>query len=183
MKICIFGSSFNPPHIAHGEIVCKLKEMKFDRLLVVPTGNPNHKKLEISTNDRVALVDAFAKQYDVEVSYHEIENNFEYTVESLHYLDFPKDDQIFFTIGGDSVNDLPSWDFFNQLKAMVTFIIFNRSDIKLDDNILAQINYTLVDFIPTDVSSTKLRSEIDQSLIPELVYEQIKKRGLYNIKK
>lgn len=179
MNICIFGSSFNPPHIAHVEIVEGLKAMGFDRTIVVPTGNPNHKKIEISNQDRILLIEQFAKLCDVEVSYHELEHNFEYTVESLNYLNFKQSDKVFFTIGSDSVNTLESWDYFEQLKDMVTFIVVNRPGIEMDSNVLTKINYIELKINTTDISSSQLRTNIDSKYIPQSIYQIIKERKLY----
>lgn len=179
MNICLFGSSFNPPHIAHMQIVEYLKKLNFDKVILVPTGNPNHKKIDIKLTDRIDLVKAFASECQVEVSYHEIENSFEYTVESLEYLNFKSDDNIYFTIGADSLNTLPTWDYFEKLKEMVSFVIFNRQGVELNQDVLKQISYQLIDFTPTDVSSTELRINLQQQLLPKSVYEIIKSRNLY----
>ncbi len=179
MKICLFGSSFNPPHIAHVEIIEELKKQNFDKLLLVPTGKPNHKQIEISNQDRILMTEAIAKQLGVEISLHEIENNFEYTVESLKYLDFAKDDEVYFTIGGDSVNTLKEWDYYQELKAMVTFIVIKRPRIELDQSTLNDINYVLLDLKTTDISSSQLRKNLDSCLIPECVLQIIYEKGLY----
>lgn len=180
MKVCLFGSSFNPPHIAHMQIVQGLKLENFDKLIIVPTGKPNHKQIDISDEMRIEMVKAFARECEVEYSLHEVENQFEYTYQSLEYLDFDDQTKIYFTIGGDSLNALASWDYFEKLKQMVTFVVVNRPGLDLDQNILRQINYQILDCQTTDVSSTALRAKIDKDLIPESVYQVIKKYHLYN---
>lgn len=178
MKICLFGGSFNPPHIAHKQIVMALKKEKFDQLYIVPTGKPNHKQIEISDQDRILLVKAFAKECDVMYSLHEIENNFSYTVESLDFLNLA-DDNIYFTIGGDSVNSLPTWDYFDRLKTMVTFVIINRPGLDLDPNVLSAINYMILDCKTEDVSSTDLRNNLNRELVPAAVLQVIEEHNLY----
>lgn len=180
MKVCIFGSSFNPPHIAHLQIVEGLKAMDFDKVLIVPTGNPNHKKIEITTEQRLALIDEFAKLCQVEVSYHEIENEFAYTVESLDYLNFGQDVQIYFAIGGDSVNTLPSWDYFERLKAMVTFVVIKRPGTPLDETVLEQIDYLDLEIETADISSSQLRANLDSEYIPASIYKIIKNKQMYS---
>lgn len=179
MKICIFGSSFNPPHIGHLQIVAGLKQMDFDQILIVPTGNPNHKKINITTEDRLALISEFSNLCNVEVSLHEIENQFEYTVESLEYLNFNSDVEIYFAIGSDSVNSLPTWDKFDRLKQMVTFVVVNRPGIPMSDEVLQQIKYVYLDIETTDVSSSQLRKQINPNMIPPEVYKIIAERNLY----
>lgn len=179
MKICIFGSSFNPPHIAHVQIVEGLKQLEFDQILVVPTGNPNHKKIEIDTADRILLVREFAKILDVEVSFHEIEHEFAYTIQSLDYLNFDSDQQIYFAIGSDSVNSLPTWDYFERLKTMVTFVVIKRPGIELDQQVLDQIEYIELEIKTADISSSQLRSNLDSKYIPDSIYEIICEKNLY----
>lgn len=180
MKICIFGSSFNPPHIAHMQIVEGLKKMNFDQLLLMPTGLPNHKKIDITNEDRVLLVEAFGKLCDVQVTYHEIENNFRYTVESLQFLNFPKDVEIYFTIGSDSVNTLLTWDFFDELKELVTFVVVKRPGVAMNQEILKQIKYLPLEIETTDISSTKLRADATSEYIPKPIFDIIISKHLYN---
>lgn len=180
MKVCLFGSSFNPPHIAHKQIVEGLKLQNFDKLIIVPTGKPNHKQIDVSDEMRIEMVKAFASECEVEYSLHEIENKFEYTYQSLEYLNFDQQTKIYFTIGGDSLNALESWDYFEKLKLMVTFVVVNRPGLELDENILNQISYQILDCQTTDVSSTALREHIEQDLIPDAVYRVIEKYNLYN---
>lgn len=179
MKICIFGSSFNPPHLGHLQIVEGLKQLDFDRVLIVPTGNPNHKQIEVSTEDRMAMIKEFVNLCKVEVSFHEIENNFAYTVESLAYLNFAPSDQVYFTIGSDSVNSLPTWDYFEQLKSQVIFVVVNRPGVAIDQSVLEQINYLMLDVDTADVSSSQLRKKLDRELIPESIFKVICERHLY----
>lgn len=180
MKICIFGSSFNPPHIAHQEIVLGLKELNFDKLIIVPTGNPNHKKIDICLEDRLNMVDIFAETNNVDVSLHEVENQFAYTYESLQYLNFDSSTEIYFTIGGDSVNDLEKWDYFDKLKKMVTFVIVNRSGYELNVDILEKINYVMLELKTTAISSSELRINLNKKLLQPEIYEYIIAHKLYH---
>lgn len=179
MKICIFGSSFNPPHIAHMQIVEGLKTMNFDQILIVPTGNPNHKKIEITTDQRLALINEFVQICDVDVSFHEIENKFAYTVESLEFLNFDSGVEIYFAIGSDSVNSLPSWDYYERLKEMVTFVVIKRPGIEIDQRVLKQINYVELEIETADISSSQLRANLDRAYIPKSIYNIICEKQLY----
>ena len=45
MKILMFGGAFDPPHKGHISILKKAAEYTdFDKILVIPTGTPTHKK-------------------------------------------------------------------------------------------------------------------------------------------
>lgn len=179
MKICIFGSSFNPPHNGHLQMANHLKRMDFDRVLIVPTGNPNHKQIGISDTHRRNLVLLFQQLTDIEVSFHEMENDFEYTYQSLEYLNFDKDDEIYFALGADSVNTLPTWDYFPELRARLIFIIFNRPGISLDSRVLEQIEYRIMPIEITNVSSTQMRICPASNLIPPSIYAYIIENNLF----
>lgn len=179
MKICIFGSSFNPPHNAHMQIVEGLKKLNFDKLLIVPTGKPNHKHIGISDNNRKLLIEEFAKLCEVEVSYHEMENNFEYTMESLDYLQLDDEWEIYFAIGGDSLNNLRTWDYYEQLINRVAFVVVPRPGEELDQSILKEVNYQLLDVMTDAISSTSLRQHINVEKMPKSIYEVCEKLDLY----
>ncbi len=179
MKICLFGSSFNPPHLAHAQIIEGLKGANFDRLIIVPTGTPNHKQIKIDETKRRELLACFAKEMDVEISFHEVDNKFAYTAQSLDFLDFSTDDKVYFAIGYDSVNTLPSWDHFERLQKMLTFVIIKRPGVVVDEQVLAQIDYQMLDIKTADVSSTQLRLKLDEQLLTPKVYEKIQELKLY----
>jgi len=57
-RIGIFGGTFNPPHIGHTRLAEHfVKELKLDRLLVIPTYQPPHKSADnlASGEDRINM--------------------------------------------------------------------------------------------------------------------------------
>ena len=45
MKICLFGGTFDPPHLGHLLIAQTVfEEENFDKILFIPAYNPPHKK-------------------------------------------------------------------------------------------------------------------------------------------
>ena len=73
MRIALYGGSFNPPHPGHVQAaLCVLRELKPDRLLIVPDRIPPHKELAEDSpppEERLALCRlAFAGLPCVEVS-------------------------------------------------------------------------------------------------------------------
>ncbi len=64
MKLCLFGGTFDPPHVGHLVIAETIQESeRFDRIVFVPASNPPHKEEGISPIEnrlemlRLALVD------------------------------------------------------------------------------------------------------------------------------
>ena len=57
MKICLFGGTFDPPHIGHlliSQTICEVEE--FDKILFIPAYNPPHKKDISPIDHRVKMV-------------------------------------------------------------------------------------------------------------------------------
>ncbi len=56
MKIGLFGGTFNPPHNTHINIVRKATEqLSLDKLIVVPCGDPPHKRCDTDKIERLAM--------------------------------------------------------------------------------------------------------------------------------
>ena len=57
MRICLFGGTFDPPHIGHlliAQTVCEAEQ--FDKILFIPANNPPHKMVNTSLKDRLAML-------------------------------------------------------------------------------------------------------------------------------
>ena len=57
MRICLFGGTFDPPHIGHlliAQTVCEAEH--FDKILFIPANKPPHKKVNTSLDDRLAML-------------------------------------------------------------------------------------------------------------------------------
>ena len=57
MKICIFGGTFDPPHIGHllvAQTVCEAEN--FDKILFMPANKPPHKKNISGVKDRLNML-------------------------------------------------------------------------------------------------------------------------------
>ena len=58
MKICLFGGTFNPPHIGHlliAQTVCE--EENFDKIIFIPANKPPHKSNIASVQHRLAMLE------------------------------------------------------------------------------------------------------------------------------
>ena len=57
MKICLFGGTFDPPHIGHlliAQTVCEAED--FDKILFIPAFTSPHKKSITSVEHRIEMV-------------------------------------------------------------------------------------------------------------------------------
>lgn len=179
----LFGGSFNPPTIAHYEII-KYLSKNYDEVLVLPNGDTYTfaGKVLDSFRHRVNMLNEMIK-YLPNVKVLELENDKEFmgTYHTLRILKHPT-----FVLGADCIPKLHLWKHFDELMEENNFIVFNRgeSEIKnmLNDNIhLSKYlnKFEIVDLKVADVSSTEFRNTLNKDLVSEEVYDYIIKNELY----
>ena len=115
MKICIFGGTFDPPHIGHllvAQTVCEAEN--FDKILFMPANKPPHKKNISRVKDRLNMLNiAIEGNPNFEISDLEIKRGgVSYTIETLKTMKssvVKEDDELFYLIGSDSLLELDTW--------------------------------------------------------------------------
>ena len=92
MKIGSYGGTFNPPHRGHVLAAASaVKELKLERLIVMPAGTPPHKEVPAGNPDgeeRLALARmAFSSVDGAIVSDYEVASaGTDYTIDTLNWL-------------------------------------------------------------------------------------------------
>src|ERR1700744_5144635 len=107
-RICLFGGTFDPIHIAHLRIANEaLKKFSLDSVLFVPAAPPPHKDGTTVTSyeDRFRMVEIACAPYP-SFSASRLEANDEpnYTIDTVERFrkEIGADDQLFFLIGADA---------------------------------------------------------------------------------
>lgn len=175
MNIALFGGSFDPPHIAHEEIVKSLLQVEdIDKLYVVPTYlSPFKDKYHLEPKERLELlIDLFQEFKKVEVSDFEItQNRAVPTIETVRYLQqkySPKN--IYLVIGADNLKSIHLWNNFEELKTSVKFIVVQREGYEVKNDII-RFNTINMDI---DISSSLLRDNFDLKYIPKKIQQKVK---------
>ena len=112
-KIGFFGGSFNPPTLAHFEIVkSALKEFNLDKVIVVPMGDKYEKQDLISFEDRYnMLLKMFENEEKVEISRMQAnQKEVSYAIDCFSKID--KDyssDERYFIMGLDNFSKIETW--------------------------------------------------------------------------
>ena len=196
-KYGIFGGSFNPIHYGHLMICEYIKEeMGLDKVIFIPTGNPPHKEIDVSAEDRYQMVKlAIASNPDFEIS--DIETTrvkLSYTVDTIKELKKTyKEEKLYFLIGLDSLFQLKTWKKIKDLSREIEFVVAQRPGYLDEENIKREIEFlresygTKITLIKTplyEISSTDLRQRIKEDkslryLIPEKVIDYIKESDFY----
>ncbi|MDD3831463.1 MAG: nicotinate (nicotinamide) nucleotide adenylyltransferase [Clostridia bacterium] len=179
MRIGLFGGTFAPPHNTHVEIVDKsIKQLKLDKIYVMPCGIPPHKTTNTSVQDRLAMTElAFAHLPRVVVDDYEINKpTVGYTYQSLEYLkDMYPLDTLYLIIGGDSFDAFESWEKPERIAQLAILAICERQGIDVDFNkrageIINKYRATVVRVKVNQsmISSTLIRTDYQFGNIPNL---------------
>ena len=199
-KIGVLGGTFDPVHFGHVVPTKQvLEEFNLDKVLFIPTGNPNFKQGEVvaTKKDRLAMLELALKNYDAfEVDSCEIDRaGVTYSVDTFEELALkhPNDD-LFFIVGTDCTVHINSWKNAQRLSELCSLIVTARCGFSFDDVCSAQKNnlfehgfcfeYEFAHTKMLDISSTEIRARvrcgksIDELCFQEVV-DYIYKNNLY----
>ena len=118
----VYGGCFNPPTIAHQEIISYLAN-HYDKVILIPTGNDYNKVGLIDYKNRVEMLNIIIKPYNnVVISTIEFEKKFDGTFQSLRELNHPV-----FACGDDCIDQISTWKEPKILLSENRFLVFSRN--------------------------------------------------------
>lgn len=187
MQIAIIGGTFDPPHIGHYQMILECAN-KFDKVLVVPNQTPSYKKENIATAlQRYEMCKIMCENLEkVEVLDVEIaKTDFTYSVQTINELSNKYfEAELFLVLGTDNFVHFEKWYMFELILQMCTLCVFKRND----DELLKHYEYMkntydakieLIENEVFDVSSTEIRGIIDETKMPQNVFEYINQNKIY----
>ena len=190
MRICIFGGTFDPPHIGHllvAQTVCE--EENFDKILFMPANKPPHKKNITGVEDRLAMLSlAIEGNPNFEISDMEIKRGgVSYTVDTLKdmKLNIKQGDDLFYLIGSDSLLELSQWKEPEEILNNCNVVVAIRPGFRPSDIpswILHKIQFANIPRF--EISSSNIRARWRENktiryLVTLPVWEYINKNKLY----
>lgn len=188
MRIAVFGGTFDPPHVGHLIVAADVHlRLGVDRVVLVPSADPPHKRGQVRTPARLRLemVRAAVSGDDrFQVDDMELRRpGPSYTVDTLR--EFRRRDpggELFFVLGADALRDLPQWRDPDEIARLATLVAMERAgDAAAHDSAYPT---THVPVTRVDVSATEIRRRVAAAvpvryLVPEPVREIIQREGLY----
>jgi nicotinate-nucleotide adenylyltransferase len=195
MRLGLFGGTFDPIHLGHLILAEQCREScGLDRVWFVVAGAPPHKpEGRTAVAHRLEMVRiAIAGHSAFVVS--EIEASRpgpHYSVETLEAVRREQlDDDLFFLIGADSLQDLPAWREPERIARLATIVVVNRPGIeevdssKLPDFGPDSHRLLAVTIPPVGIASTDLRRRLAEGrsiryMVPPGVQAYIDAQGLY----
>jgi len=183
-RIGVFGGTFDPVHVGHLAIaLAALESVPLDRVLFVPVRRSPLKDRDplASIADRVTMLEAaIANEPRFAISRAELEREgVSYTVDTLEQL--RPQGALFLILGSDALADLERWRAPDRIRELATILVAARPGAPEPD---AMHRARAFDAPRLDISSRELRARAARGmslryLVPDAVWEHIKKRGLY----
>lgn len=194
--IGILGGTFNPPHMGHLVMAQEaLDQLDLDRVVFMPVAVPPHKEAreDPGAAARVELCRlAVAGDERFAVSTLEVDRGgASFTVDTLTELhDLEPEHDLTFIVGGDMAHSLPAWREPETILRLATLAVAEREGVRRED-ITRRLDplhdgsrVAFFDMPRIDVSSSAIRRRVADGrpiryLVPEVVAEEIARRGLY----
>ena len=182
-------------HIEHVKTAkACLKELKADKIIIVPTFMPPHKNVSpASGTDRLNMLKiAFRGVEKAEISDFEISGggkSYSY-ITAEHFKSLYSDAELFMIVGGDMLKDFKTWKNPERILDAVSLAVVSREDYACDYlkereyfNRVFGKDFTVLDFTGKTVSSTEIRTAIAFGFKPQGldggVYDYIKEHAVY----
>ncbi|MBI87094.1 MAG: nicotinic acid mononucleotide adenylyltransferase [Candidatus Marinimicrobia bacterium] len=192
MRICIFGGTFDPPHIGHlliAQTVCEAEN--FDKILFIPANKPPHKKNISGVNDRLAMLNlAIEGNPNFEISDIEIKRGgISYTIDTLSTMKIKylkEHDDLFYLIGSDSLLELKYWKNPKEILKKCNVVVAIRPGFRPSDIpawILHRIQFANIPRFEISSSNIRMRWRENKTiryLVTLPVWEYINKHNLYS---
>jgi len=195
-SVGVLGGAFNPPHIGHLVLAQEaIWELGLDQLILVPTGEAPHKRIDPEPGPqlRLEMVEAAVAEFDgVRVSDLEVARDGpSYAYRTLELLaDQLPGSQLTFVMGADVAAGLDRWRHPERVLELARVAVAARPGIdRLGiDRVLgelgAQFAATSLEMPEIGVSSTMVRERVAAGrpirwLVPAAVADLIVARGLY----
>ena len=197
MKIGVFGGTFNPIHNSHIYLAREYeRELGLDRMVIVPSYLPPHKKVEnlASGEDRLNMCNLATRELPFfHVTDFEVKSEGKsYTFRTLrHILEKYPDCELFLIMGADMFFTVQDWRLAPEIFKMATLCGAQREDNELtalDIHKQALENQgakcILIKTEAKPLSSTQVRNIIKngddaKDLLHPDVWQYIKERGMY----
>ena len=203
MKIGIFGGTFNPPHIGHiKSALSAMRQLKLNKLFVVPAGIPPHKTLSADTPPAEMRLQMTRTAFEgpdmpgVSVLDYEIYGNEPgYTIDTVKRIRQEYANvELYLLVGTDMYLTLETWKESGELLKIVKPAVFFRfhddkeSVDKYSERVreLSGLRTRIITCKTIDISSSQLRGMLPQregiGYIADTTYAYIVKHRLYGVK-
>jgi nicotinate-nucleotide adenylyltransferase len=174
----LYGGAFDPPHLGHVERArVAQRELGLDRLVVLVSADPGHKRVETPAAARLELARAAFPDAEVVLDEHAR------TVDTLRA--HPEWRDPIFLIGADEFCDFLTWKEPDEVLRLTRLGVATRPGYPRErlqsvlDRLERPERVLFFEIEPFPIASRELRQRLDAALLPPAVAEIVEREGLY----
>lgn len=137
MKRLLYGSPFDPIHDGHlAMLQAAQQSLQAEEVFLIITKNPRWKNTTTNILDRINMVKLAIQPYPAfQLSLYEVEKDavINFTIDTVKHFKklYPQDD-LYYLIGGDQVEQFHKWKDADQFKPLIQLIAYPRPGASLD---------------------------------------------------
>ena len=190
-KVCLFGGTFDPPHIGHLLVAQTIFESEnFDKIVFIPTFKTPEKENVTNIKDRLAMLTmAVTSNPNFEICDIEIKRGgISYSVDTIKEYKEEYElnsDELFYLIGSDSLQNFHKWKDGNTILEHCRVIVALRPGFKPSDIsnwILRKVMFASIPRFEISSSTIRDRWKDDKTIrymVTQPVWEYINDHGIY----
>ncbi|MCF0117906.1 MAG: nicotinate (nicotinamide) nucleotide adenylyltransferase, partial [Bacilli bacterium] len=154
----LFGGTFDPIHNGHIRIANAAKEKLNADIIFIPARSPRWKSPTAFARTRVEMLELAIKNIPgATISEFELnsESEINYSIDTVRYFKNKQpDDNFYFIIGADQVNQFYRWKDAEELSNLATLLYVNRPGYDLDQKVIKKYKMINLNFLDSgDISS------------------------------
>jgi len=173
MKIALLGGTFDPPHLAHVQVLQHLLQSKaYDEIWVLPSRRNPFKDSSTSFDHRLKMCHLAFDFLGPQVQVKSDEKNLSgYTIDLVKHLikKFPNN-IFYFVAGNDLQKQLSQWKETENLQKWVTFVFLPRAP---------DPDSPFMDLSSTEIRKKAVQNKSLAGLVPSKVEKYIHEHNLY----
>ena len=183
----LYGSPFDPIHEGHLAMLRTAKEhLHADEVSLIITKNPRWKNTTTNILDRINMVKlAIASDPSFQLSLYEVEKDavVNFTIHTVqHFKQLYPQDQLYYLIGGDQVEQFHKWKDADQFKTLVQLVAYPRPGASNDHPNWKRYQIQSLSGPLYAISSTSIRN-LESLATPLSVIQYIFEHQLYFVPK
>ncbi len=193
MKICLFGGTFDPPHIGHLLVAQTIFESEdFDKMFFIPALNHPHKEGSSITpiEHRVKMLELAIQDNpqfeisDLEVNRGGVSYSID-TIQALKQENGYSSDELYFLVGSDTLKSFHTWKEPEAILKECQVIVAVRPGFRPSDIpawILSKIRFANLPRIEISATTIRERWQSDKTIrymVTQPVWEYINEKNLY----
>lgn len=183
MRIALFGGTFDPIH--HGHLILArdaIEQLKLDRVIFIPAALSPHKPGTFPAPTglrRDMLAAAIAGEPGFAMDECELERSGpSYAIETVELMRGRfAGAELFYLIGNDNLEKLDTWHRVDELRQLITFVVFDRGG--MSNTSRKSVLHRRIDVSATEVRQRIARGTSIRYLVPDAVRALIERNHLY----